>query len=550
MTPTLVLINIIGGVCLLLYGLRLVRLGVTRAFGLSLRRVLERGTSNRFIALISGLIVTMFLQSSTATTMLISGFVGRGLITVVGGLAIVLGADIGTTLVAQLLVFDVSWLAPTMIIIGYFLHSSKSNTGRWKQLGRVGLGLGMMLFALAWIKQSAGPLKESDLLPLVLAPLAADPIMALVFAVILTWLVHSSLAIVLLVASLFGSGVLPLELALLIVLGANIGNVVAPIVAARGDHINAQRVPIGNLVMRVCGVALIFPFIPLVVQEMKLLFPADERFIVHFHTAFNIGLAIAFLPFISVVASITRKLLPDRPPSEDGSLPKYLNEKDVETPSLALIGASRETLRLADMTEKMVRTCMKAMVNNDEHALAKVKKMDDEIDALYKKIKHYMARMAQVSMSEEEGVSHFHTLTFATNLEHIGDIIDRNLIPVVQRKIKDQKYFSKQGFGEISELFEMVLKSVSLAQSVYMSGDRNLAQQMIDDKNQIKRAEVETNKAHMRRITDRIPETLDTSGMHMDITRDLRRINSLITSIAYPILEKDKDLAIKKKPKK
>jgi len=208
---------------------------------------------------------------------------------------------------------------------------------------------------------------------------------------------------------------------------------------------------------------------------------------------------------------------------------------------LALINVSRETLRLADMTEKMVKTCMKAMTDNDKRALNRVKKMDDQIDVLYKHVKHYMARMAQVSMSEEESERHFQTLTFATNLEHIGDIVDRSLIPVVNRKIQDQKYFSKQGFREISELFEMVLQSVKFAQSVYISSDPELAKKMILAKDSIKRAEVKTNKAHMKRIANRVPEALDTSTMHMDLTRDLRRINSLITAIAYPILERDQE---------
>lgn len=541
MTPTLFFINIIGGVSLLLYGLRLVRLGVTRGFGVSLRKVLEQGTRNRFFSLLSGLVVTMFLQSSTATTMLISGFVGRGLITVVAGLAVILGADIGTTLVAQLLVFDISWLAPLLIAAGYFLHSSTSNTGRRKQFGRMFLGLGMMLMALSWIKMSALPLKESGELPLLLHALENDPLMGLFVAILLTWIVHSSLAVVLLVASFFGAGLIPLDLAALLVLGANIGNVIAPMMAARGDHADAQRIPVGNLVMRIIGVALVFPFLPSLIELLISYVGEDERMIIHFHTAFNVGLAVVFLPFIGFVAPITASLVPEVPKSKDKSAPLYLNEKDVEAPSLALIGASRETLRLADMTENMVKTCMKALVNNDTRALNRVKKMDDQIDILYKKIKHYMARMAQTAMTEEEGDRHFQTLTFATNLEHIGDIVDKNLIPVVQRKIKDQKQFSRAGFKEISALFDMVLSSVKLAQSVYISNDLVLARQMIEDKGLIKRAETKTNKAHMRRITDQVPEALDTSSIHMDLTRDLRRINSLITSVAYPIVDRESE---------
>lgn len=536
----IVLLNIIGGVCLLLFGLRLVNIGVTRGLGVSLRRMLERGTKNRFLACFSGILVTIFLQSSTATTMLISGFVGRGFVSVMAGLAVVLGADIGTTIVAQILMFDVSWLPPLLIAIGYFLHSSKSHAGQRKQVGRVCLGAGLMLFSLAWIKTSALPLRESAELATLLVSLARDPVLVLLVAIGLTWLVHSSLAVVLLVASLYSADVLSIELAFLLVLGANIGNVIAPIMLLRGGAVDAQRVPMGNLIMRIVGVAAVFPFVAIVADMFTQYFGDDDRTIVHFHMAFNIALACLFLPFVSVVQRLTTSFVQDKKMPQNVSVPLYLDDKDLTSPSLALTGASRETLRLAEMTEEMVQACYEAMTSNDEAVMLRVRDMDDNIDALYRRIKHYMAKISEVSMSEKEVEKHFQTLTFATNLEHIGDIVDHNLLPVVQRKIKEHKHFSKQGFKEIQDLFEMVLQSIKLAQSVYISEDESLARQMIEDKQIIKRAETRTNKAHMRRITDKVPETLDTSAMHMDLTRDLRRINSLITSVAYPLIPKEK----------
>lgn len=544
MSSSLVLLNIVGGVCLLLFGLRLVNVGVTRGLGLSLRKVLERSTSNRFLASLSGIIVTIFLQSSTATTMLISGFVGRGLVSVVAGLAVVLGADIGTTLVAQILLFDVSWLPPLLIAVGYVFHSSKSNVARRKQMGRVFLGLGLALMALAWIKASAVPLKESEQLASLLATLYKDPIMALLVSIGLTWILHSSLAIVLLVASLYASHVIKIDLALLFILGANIGNVIAPLLLLRTEAPNAQKIPVGNLIMRIIGVAVTFPFIGVLADMLIDYFGAQERVIIHFHMLFNVALALVFLPFVGVVYRATDVFVQPNVRKKDTSAPLYLDKKDLSSPSLALTGASRETLRLAEMTEKMVETCFKAMNKNDETLLRRVKKMDDNIDSLYGDIKHYMARISEYSMSEKDSKMHFQTLTFATNLEHIGDIVDHNLLPVVEQKVVNHKQFSKEGFNEIKALFDMVLQSIKLAQSVYISGDRDLALQMIDDKKAIKKAEVKTNKAHMRRITDKVPETLDTSNMHMDLTRDLRRINSLITSVAYLLIEKEPEQKI------
>ncbi|MAM34777.1 MAG: na+/Pi-cotransporter family protein [Micavibrio sp.] len=537
MSPTLVLINIIGGVCLLLFGLRLVRVGVTRAFGASLQRTLSRATGNRFKAFIAGIITTMVLQSSTATTMIIASFVGRGLITVAAGLAVILGADVGTTLVAQVLTIDLTWLSPILIIIGYFLHSAKTNTDRKKQAGRVFIGLGLMLLALALIKQASLPLKTSETLPLLLGPLENDVFLTLILAALLTWLFHSSLAFILLLVSLADTGVIPLEMALIMVLGANIGNVFPTILAAKAESEKAMRIPVGNLVMRVGGVVLAIPLITYFHDYMSSILTDTHWAIVHFHTIFNLCLAVVFLPFVSRVEKAAKSIIPDSnlPPSRGA--PVYINETELMTPSIALVSASREALRLADMSVEMLQLCRRAFENNDHSLLSEIQDMDDDIDDLFLKLKSYMARMEANSLNEKEAKRHFEILTFAINLEHIGDIIDRNLLPVVTKKIEKQKFFSKEGFAEIRDLYDRVLKSIQLAQTVFISKDIKLARQLVEEKDYIKQAEMKTSRAHLDRLQKGVAETQDTSSMHMDMIRDLRRINSLVTSVAYPILE-------------
>ncbi len=260
MTPTLILLNIIAGVCLLLWGVTLVRLGVTYGFGSNLRGVLAASTQNRVKSFFSGLFITTLLQSSTATILIISAFAGQGMIKAGAGLAMVLGADVGTTLVAQVFSFDLSFLAPVFMVLGYFAFTVK-NSGRFKNLGRILIGLALMLIALGLIKEAAVPLKSSETLPIILQALEKDPLFAVLVIALLTWISHSSLAIILLLMSFVASGVLPLMLGFYMVLGANLGGVIPPILATLKDHPEARRVPLGNLFIRLTGVIAIFTLI-------------------------------------------------------------------------------------------------------------------------------------------------------------------------------------------------------------------------------------------------------------------------------------------------
>ncbi|MAF68795.1 MAG: na+/Pi-cotransporter family protein [Micavibrio sp.] len=539
MSPTFIFLQILSSICILLFGLMMVRKGATRAFGASLRDFLAKTAGSKIKGFIAGVIATVILQSSTATTMLISSFVGRGLLGVTGGLAIVLGADVGTTLVAQILTFDLSWLAPICLIIGYVLHTNKSNANTKKQVGRIIFGLGMMLLALAMIKDVALPLGESENFKAVLKPLATDPIFALILAALLTWLFHSSLAMVLMISSFFIVGIVPFHVALVMVLGANIGNVFPAVISARADSVNALRIPVGNLVMRAVGVLAFFPFMVKIADWITVEYGASEWAIVMFHTGFNVVLAIVFLPLTKLIARIVRRIVPYVTEGKDTTKPVYLKESEQGTPFLGLMGASREVLRLAELSVDMLELCQGAFEKNDMQKLLKAREMDNVIDDLFAQVKTYLARMNANILTEKEAKRHFEIMTFAVNIEHIGDVIDRNLLVMVEKKIKQNKKFSKEGYAEIQSLFGMVLDSLELAQKVFISQDVSLARQLVKNKTEIKNAEIRTSRAHISRLSEGVPETLDTSSMHLDMIRDLRRINALVTSVAYPLLEEE-----------
>ena len=528
--------NIIAGVCLLLWGVGLVRLGVTHGFGAELRRGLAASTKNRILSFFSGMGITALLQSSTATVLIVAAFAGQGMINSTTGLAMVLGADVGTTLVAQLFSLDLSFLIPIFMIIGYIAFAKK-RSGRFKNFGRIFIGLALMLFALIWIKDAAEPLKESKILPVILGALESDKIFAILIAALLTWLAHSSLAIILLLMSFVASGILPLVLGIYMVLGANLGGTVPPILATLKDHPEALRVPVGNLIIRLIGVSTVFYFVPYIQPHLNALGGDDVRQIVNFHTLFNVALALLFLPFTCTISKITKKIIPDKVEQDDPRQARYLDDKDLSTPSVALASATRETLRMADMVQQMLDDTITVFKTNDMALLKKVREEDDVIDHLYEQIKIYMAKLSQESMDEKEAQRYVQVLTFSTNLEHGGDVVDKNLMPLALKKIKRGTSFSDEGMKEIEHIHFLVMESVQLAQSIFVSNDVDMAKKLLQDKRDIREAELSGMTTHIERLSDGVPETIATSSLHIDIIRDYRRINSYMCTVAYPLLD-------------
>lgn len=547
--PSVMMIHIIGAVCLMLWSLKLVRLGVTRGFGAQLKRALSASTKNRVLAFVTGAGVTALLQSSTATILLIASFAGQAMVSTTAALALILGADVGTTLVAQLMTFDLRWLYPVLLTGGVILFSF-DKISKAKNIGRIMIGLGLILLSLAWIKTSAAPLQHSETLPVILKAISGDTLLALVIAALLTWMAHSSLAIVLLLMSLTTSGVLPVELGIVMVLGANLGGTIAPFLSTMRDAPAALRVPVGNMMMRAAGVTVMLFFVNDVTPYLDLVTADPARQLVTFHMGFNIALALVFLPLAGVVAGICKKLLPDRVDAADPSMPRYLNEKEVDTPAIALSSAARETLRMAEVTQEMLEDTIKAFRTNDEAIVNRIRSKDDVVDKLYHAIKLYMVRLTQEYMDKEDADRYVQILTFATNIEHAGDIIDKNLMPLALKKIRNQGSFSTQGFKEIEHIHNLVLDSLKLAQHVFISNDIDLARKMVNDKETIRQAEITASVSHIERLRERVPETIATSSLHLDIIRDYRRINSYMCTVAFPLLEEKGQLrSTRLKPK-
>lgn len=526
----------------------MVKLGFTRAYGTSMRQIIAVGLKNRFIGMASGLGITALLQSSTAATVLMIAFIKKNTLALTAGIAFVIGADVATTVIAQVLIFDFSWLSPALLAIGIIGHMRYEHGGRRRHIFRVVIGVGLILLALSLIRQASEPLTHSDVLPLILAPLEADPLMAVLFSALLTWIIHSSLATVLLFAALASNSIIDFHLGALLVLGANIGGAFVAFVATYKDGINARRITCANIFMRCVTVIICAPFLHDILLFIQKIDDNAARQIVHVHLGFNVLLALLFLPCVQWVAALAKFVLPEeqntaKAPHE----PVYLDDKALSTPVIALAAAARETLRMAEMVEHMLDQTNKAFEKNDGSLVESISRKDNTVDKLYHAIKIYLTRLTRESLDPKESDRYLQILTFATNLEHIGDIIDKSLIEMARKKIKYRENFSAEGWREIQDFHRQVLENMRMAQHIFLSEDPALAQKLVEGKRTIREAERTTSTLHFDRMRTGLPETIATSSLHLDIIRDYRRINSYITTIAYAIIENAKKYESKRR---
>jgi len=534
---SLVLLDLMGGVALLLWGLHMVHSGVLRAFGPDLRRLLGKALSNRFTAFAAGMGLTALLQSSTATALITSSFTAEGMLGLVPALAIMLGANVGTTLIVQILSFNLAAAAPVLFVIGLVAFRTGARS-RIKDMGRVAIGLGLMLLALHILLDRLAPAENVPGIRLFMNAITGDPVLCIIIGAVVTWAVHSSVASVLLVMSLAYSQFIAPSAALALVLGANLGSAINPLFeGVRRDNPASYRLPIGNFINRLAGVLLVAPFLRPITELLQTWQPDLAKLTAEFHIAFNVAMAIIFMGLLDSLAALLTKVFSDRPRETDPSRPRYLDESALETPSLALADAARETLHMGDHVEVMLRKVMAAMMTNDRSLVDQVSKMDNSVDSLDEAIKLYVTKLTRGSLDEREGHRAMEIISFAINLEHIGDIIDKNLSELATKKIKRRFQFSPEGAEELSAFHKRTTDSLRVAFGVFMSGDVNEARKLLAEKALLRNAELAATERHLDRLREGRPETIETTSLHLDVLRDLRRIHSHICSVAYPVLD-------------
>jgi phosphate:Na+ symporter len=529
------LLNILAGVALLVWGTHIVRTGILRVYGADLRRVLSRSVSNRFSAFLAGLGVTGLVQSSSATALIASSFVSQNLIGLATALAIMLGADVGTALMAQVFSLDLRWLSPLLITFGVIFFLSRRGT-KIGQLGRVAVGLGLILLALQLVMLATKPITDAQGLKVVFSALSADPIDILIGAAfaVLCW---SSLAVVLLAATLAATHVISVPLALGIVLGANLGSgLLALLVNARLPGAG-RRVAFGNLLFKAVGCLVFWLALPLVLELIARFDSDARRQVLHFHVFFNVTLAVVFIGFTGHVARLTERWLPESRDHVRQTEPRFLDPAAITTPALALANAARETLRIGDTIEQMLNGMLEVIRTNDAARAQEIVKLDDDVDRLYTAVKLYLTQISREALDEKDARRWAEIISLTINLEHVGDLLERILQDLQTKKIAQGLKFSDAGMGEITELHEKLVTNLRLGLSVFLNGDLKSAQQLLTEKEHFRDLERAYHDSHLERLAGQTVQSIETSSLHLDIISDMRRINSFFCSTAYPILE-------------
>ena len=530
------LLNLLAAIALLVWGTHLVRTGILRVFGADLRNVLAKSTSNRVTASLSGIGVTALVQSSTATALIVSAFVGQGLMSLPSALAVMLGADIGTSLMAVVFSRDLSWLSPLFILIGVVLFILRQSTTLGR-IGRVLIGLGLMLLALKLVTQSANVLTQAAAVKSLLATLTSDLLLEVFVGALLAVFSYSSLAIVLLTATLAVTHVVPIDVALGLVLGANLGSGLLAVLTTLRAKVETRQVPLGNLIFKAVGIAIAAPLIALYLRHIPSLVGDLATQVVLFHLAFNLVMGLLFISFTGWVAQAVEKWLPKPLKTTMAGRQRHLDATALATPSLAISCAVRESMHQADVVENMLTGMLTVIRTSDRKLAADLRAMDDTVDELYSDIKYYLTKISREALGESEARRWTDIISFTINMEQIGDIIERVVQDIEDKKIAPGREFSEAGMNEICELHGRLVANLRLGMGVFLNGTVRDAQKLLEEKTRFRDLEREYAATHLERLSSNTMQSIETSSLHLDLISDLKRINSHICSIAYPILD-------------
>ena len=528
--------EIAAGVAIFLFGMLMMEDGFKQFSGGTLERILETATGTVPKALGFGFITTTIVQSSSLVSVITISFLSAGLISLLSGVVIVLGADIGTSLMAVVFSRDLSWLSPLFIFVGVVLFIARQSTtvGR---IGRILIGLGLMLLALSLVSQSATVLTQAPAVKALLASLTSDLLLEIFTGAVLTVLCYSSLAMVLLTATLATTNVIPLDVALGLVLGANLGSGLLGVLTTMGTSIETRQVPLGNLIFKIIGIAIAAPFVGFWIEFLGEWLAHSATVVVLYHLCFNLAVGAVFIGVTPLVARWSQMLLPKPAVSTVAGRQRHLDATALATPSLAISCAVREAMHQADIVETMLTGMLRVIKNNDSQLALELRKMDDTVDELYSDIKYYLTKISREALSDSEGQRWTDIISFTINMEQIGDIVERVLIDIEDKKIRTGRNFSDAGMQEISDMHGHLVDNLRLGMSVFLHGNVRDAQRLLEEKTRFRNLERRYASTHLDRLADKTVQSIETSSLHLDLISDLKRINSHICSIAYPILD-------------
>lgn len=532
----LTLLDLLSAVALLIWGTHIVRTGILRVYGSQLRHVLSQNMSKRPLAFIAGIVVTALVQSSNATAMLVTSFVGQRLMMLTPALAIMLGADVGTALMARVLTFDLSWLSPLLIFLGVIFFLSRKQTPAG-QLGRVGIGLGLIVLALQLIVTAAAPITHAAGVKVLFASLTGDLMLDALVGAMFALISYSSLAAVLLTATLAGSEIISLPVAIGLVIGANIGSGLLAFLSTNMQNVAGRQVALGSLLYKLIGLLLIIPVLDPLVKWMDTLDFSPQSLVISFHLTYNTLRCLLMLPSVSPMARLCTWLLPERPETNGVAKPRHLDATALATPSLALANAVRETLRLGDLIESMLMVMQEVLSGTQTAVNVEMRRLNDDAEALYNAIKLYLAQMPREDLGEQDSRRWAEIIELAINLKLASDLIERMLRKVQQQKTAQRRSFSDVGLEELTGLHSQLLLNLRLGLSVFVSADPESARQLLREKRRFRAQERRLAHAHVSRLQRKVVQSLETSSLHLELIADMKRLNSLFCISAYAVLE-------------
>ncbi|MFP7672297.1 Na/Pi cotransporter family protein [Marivita sp. S0852] len=535
------LIHLAGAVLLLLFAVRMVRTGIERALGPRLHRTVSKPRSP-LTMMASGLLMAMVLQSSAAVTLLVAGFAGTGSIGFVPGLAMVLGGDLGSALLIMLLSLQVEALVPVFLTLGGLLFL-KSKTRSWKQAGRILLGVALILIALRYLREAVEPIRDSAVLPALAAYFERDFVTAFLTGAALAFVMHSSVATILMTVAVVGMGALPLAAGVSLVLGANLGSAVIPVWLTRNADPGTRRVPLANLILR--GLAAITAAI--VIDAFGLPPQLDPlgngATLVAVHIAFNTAV-LALIVFAMPIEKLLLKLLPN--PillQEIKPLHKsHLDPGTIDVPVRALASLRREVIRMADVLSEMLAPTMELYQTYNADVARDLTEEDQVLNSALSNIRVFAADLPHHAMQKEEKRELRALVDYAIALEASGDLLVKRLLPLAREKSENALRFSKQGFEELSDLHSRVSQNLATASSVLVSNDLLGARMLLEQKKEIAQLERKSRKAHLKRLNAGMDDSFGSSDIHIETAYTLKEMHSWIVTVAHPILYREGQL--------
>ena len=540
------LLELAGATILLLFAVRMVRTGVERAFGASFRRLVT-GSKARFKATFAGMALAAIMQSSLAVAILITGFVSAGSLSFQLGLPAMLGADLGSALVIQFLSLDISWLAPTLLILGGLMFL-KSQSPTLKQVGRALLGVALILIALELMRATVMPIRDSAFLPQISALLIRDFLTAFLVGATLTFIMHSAVASVLMIVTMVSLDALPLMVGLSLMLGANLGSSLLPLWVTRAMPPLARQVPLMNFLIR--GSVAIIMVIAINRSHIIEFLPNinDAQKVIFCHILFNLLLLLA-VPFSGLLERAASKFMARELANLEEMPVHYrsvINHNNLDNIEVAIASIRRETQRMLLLIEEMMLPIMELFKEYDVKQMDRIVKKDLVVNEALNGTRRYVSELSGVSSIENSNDAHrkelSNLLEFAIAIEAAGDVISKTLSKLAANKDREGVRFSSEGLAELCSMHDKVIANISLAGNVLVSGDVGIARQLLEEKNEFTLRQRKSRKSHLKRLAKGRIEVLESSDLHLETGLAFKEFNSHIASIAYPILAREGQL--------